>query len=54
MTVTITYATDNNELKSIVLNEITNITCHGDDVTFTDMFGRTHTYYYSDITFSVF
>lgn len=54
MTVTITYATDNNELKSIVLNEITTITCHGDDITFIDMFGKTHTYYYCDITFSVF
>ena len=54
MTLTITYATDNNELKSLVLNEIVTITCHGDDIIFTDVFGRTHIYCYCDITFSVF
>lgn len=54
MTVTITYATDNNELKSLVLNEVVNIICHGDDIIFTDMFGRTYIYYYCNITFSVF
>lgn len=53
MTVTITYATDN-ELKSIVLNGIATITRHGDIIIFIDVFGDIHTYYYCDITFSVF
>ena len=53
MTVTITYATETNELNSIVLNDVVVIARYGEEVIFLDSMGDTHTYYYANIIFSI-
>ena len=53
MTVTITYATETNELESLILNDVTNIILCGEVIMFIDSIAGTYTYHYSNIIFSV-
>lgn len=52
MTVTITYATETNELMSLVLNDVTNIIMCGETIMFIDSIAGTYTYHYSNIIFT--